>query len=488
MFIRNVFHLGLANVVAQVLSLLVVPLLTRLYSPLDYGAFAIYLAVLNTLIPIASLRFHAALALPTKTEDRRTVFMIALGVLGLGTGFIFLLVFSVHYWDVLPAEWVSSGIISLLWILPFNFAAMGMAQLLTAWLLADNEFRSAAVARIAESFSDRVVSCLCAFSSITQHMGLVWGRLLGSIAAASILWRSAHRSHERDMWASFSLAQLTCIINRYRHFALVSSCATMCDGAARQAPALLLAFSFSPVIAGYYALALQVANVPLLIAGDALASTFFQRAILSRENPAKLANDSIRLFRTMLCVIIPLTLALWFLGKPVFQLVFGLPWEQAGVFAEVLAIGFLFMFLHRPLSVLFDVFEAQTARLWFDIINLVLRISTIIGFVHWFPDPKIVLTAFTIVSAGLYGIGLLYLLRMVGITVHQSLVLLSRQVILFVPLALALWLVAPMDIDSQPYFAVALIALAVQALFIFRFERETVLLLSSLTALTHRTP
>ncbi|NOU10839.1 MAG: oligosaccharide flippase family protein [Nitrospira sp.] len=488
MFIRDVSQLGLANVAAQVVSFLVVPLLTRLYSPLDYGAFAIYLAVLNTLIPIASLRFHAALALPRKTEDRRAVFMIALGMVGLGTGFIFLLVFSVHYWELMPAEWVSSGIISLLWLLPLNLAVMGTAQLLTAWLMAHNDFRSTAVARVAESFFDRAVSCLCALSSITQHMGLVWGRLLGSAATASILWRSAHRSHKRDLWASFSLSQLVHTMNRYRHFALVSSCATMCDGAARQAPALLLAFSFSPMIAGYYALAFQVTNVPLLIAGDALASTFYQRAILSRENPAKLANDTIRLFRAMLGMIIPLTLALWFLGKPLFRLVFGLPWEEAGDYAEVLAIGFLFMFLHRPLSVLFDVFEAQTVRLWLDILNLVLRIATIIGFAHWFPDPKIVLIGFTIVSAGSYGGGLLYLLRMAGVTVHQSLSLFSRQTIIFVPLGLALWLVAPMGIDSQPHFGLAITALAVQALFIFRYEKETVSLLSGLTSLTNRTP
>jgi len=80
MFIRNVFHLGLANVAAQVLSLLIVPLLTRLYSPLDYGAFSIYLAVLSTLIPISSLRFHTAIAIATKSEDSMAVFMIALGV------------------------------------------------------------------------------------------------------------------------------------------------------------------------------------------------------------------------------------------------------------------------------------------------------------------------------------------------------------------------------------------------------------------------
>ena len=487
MFIRNIFHLGLANVAAQVLSFLVVPLLTRLYSPLDYGAFSIYLAVLSTLIPISSLRFHAAIAIATKSEDARAVFMIALGVLGFGTALLLLLISSILYWDAMPATWSGSGIHALLWVLPLNFAAIGMSQLLASWLMTRNDYRSAAVARVAESFSDRAVSCLCALSSITQHMGLVWGRLFGSVTSAYILLRSAHHSYERGMWASLSLSQLFRIVSRYRHFALISSCATLCDGAARQAPALLLAIYFSPVTTGYYALAFQVANVPLLIAGDALASAFFQRAILNRGNSAKLANDTLRLFRAMLCLIIPVTLALWFLGKPSFSLVFGTSWEQAGAYAEVLAIGFFFMFLHRPLSVLFDVFEAQTARLWFDILNLALRIGTIIGLASWFQDPTIVLIGFTAVSAGLYGVGILYLLQVAGVPVHQSLSLLSRQVLLFVPLGLALWFIVPIGIAAQPHVALALLALASQVFMVFRYERETISLVASLTTPRHRT-
>ena len=480
MFIRNVFHLGLANVAAQVLSLLIVPLLTRLYSPLDYGAFSIYLAVLSTLIPISSLRFHTAIAIATKSEDSMAVFMIALGVLGFGTTFLFLLISPILYWDVLPDKWSGSGIHALLWILPLNFAAIGVSQLLTSWLMTHNDYRSTAAARVAESFSDRAVSCLCALSSITQHLGLAWGRLLGSVTSTYVLLRAARRSYERGMWASLSLLQLFRIMSRYRHFALVSSCATLCDSAARQAPALLLAIYYSPVTTGYYALAFQVANVPLLIAGDALASTFFQRAILNRGNSAKLANDTLRLFLTMLCVIIPVTLALWFLGKPSFRLVFGASWEQAGAYAEVLAIGFLFMFLHRPLSVLFDVFEAQTARLWFDTINLALRTITIIGLASWFQDPTIVLIGITTVSAGLYGIGILYLLQVAGVTVHQSVSLLSRQALLFVPLGLALWLIVPMGIAAQPNIALALFALASQAFMLFHYERETISLVASL--------
>lgn len=115
--------------------------------------------------------------------------------------------------------------------------------------------------------------------------------------------------------------------------------------------------------------------MPLLIAGDALSSTYFQRAARLRTTPEQLTQSTIRLFRSMLSLIIPMTLGLSFLRPAVFHRIFGDGWAPAGEYAQVLAAGFLFMFLHRPISVLFDVYEAQSARLRFDIINLALRMA-----------------------------------------------------------------------------------------------------------------
>lgn len=473
MFVRHVMQLGLANVGAQALSLLIVPILTRLYSPRDFGAFAIYLAILNTLGPIASLRLQAALALPEQPEESRRLLHISLIVLGMNVALTALLAGIVIGEGWIPDEWMTDERRFLLLLLPFNLAALGLVQIYSAWTMLHHRASATALARMTESVVDRSTSCLCAFSAAIHPLGLIAGRLVGSGAAAYSLWRAsrAHVSTTRD--SRPDVGSLLPVAIRYRHFALVSSAATVCDSAARQAPALLLAFLFSPAIAGYYALAFQVVNVPLLIAGDALASTYFQRAARLRATPEQLTHSTAKLFRSMLSLIIPMTLGLSFLGSSVFNQIFGNGWAPAGEYAQVLAAGFLFMFLHRPLSVLFDVYEAQTARLRFDIVNLALRMAVMMAIAHWGGAPLMVLLGFTITSAAIYGSALVYLLSMAGISPRHSLWMMARHATLFFPLGFGLWTIATFGLFSVSALGATVTALCLQMILLMKFERET---------------
>lgn len=473
MFVRHVMQLGLANVGAQALSLLIVPILTRLYSPEDFGAFAIYLAILNTLVPIASLRLQATLALPELPEDSRRLLHISLIVLGMNVALTALLAGIVIGEGCLPDEWLTDQRRFLLFLLPINLAALGLVQIYSAWTMLHHRASATALARVTESVVDRSTSCLCAFSAAIHPLGLIAGRLAGSGAAAYSLWRSSrvHVTNIRDSWPA--VGSLLPLAIRYRHFALVSSAATLCDSAARQAPALLLAFIFSPAVAGYYALAFQVVNVPLLIAGDALSSTYFQRAARLRATPEQLTYSTVKLFRSMLSLIIPVTLGLSFLGSTIFDRIFGNGWTPAGEYAQVLAAGFLFMFLHRPISVLFDVYEAQSARLRFDIVNLVLRMTVMMAIALWGGSPLMVLLGFTITSATTYGLALVYLLSMAGISPRHSIWIMARQATLFLPLGLGLWTIATFGLFSVSALGTAVTALGLQLFLLMKFERET---------------
>lgn len=473
MFVRHVMQLGLANVGAQALSLLVVPILTRLYSPEDFGAFAIYLAILNTLVPIASLRMQATLALPEQPEDSGRLLHISLLALIMNVALTALIAGVVITGGLVPNEWMTDQRQFLLLLLPLNLAALGLVQIYSAWTMLHQRTSATAVARIIESVMDRSTSCLCAFSAAIHPLGLLAGRLVGSGAAAYSLWKATHTcvTNTRRSWPDFR--SLLPLAVRYRHFALVSSAATLCDSAARQAPALLLAFLFSPAVAGYYALAFQVVNVPLLIAGDALSSTYFQRAARLRTTPEQLTQSTVKLFRSMLSLIIPMTLGLSFLGPAVFHRIFGDGWAPAGEYAQVLAAGFLFMFLHRPISVLFDVYEAQSARLRFDIINLALRVAVMTAIATWGGSPLMVLLGFTITSAAIYGMALIYLLGMAGISPRQSVWLMTRQATLFLPLGLSLWTIATFGFFSAAALGAAATALGLQIFVLLKFERET---------------
>lgn len=472
MFVRNVLKIGSGNMLAQLLSLAVVPLLTRLYSPESYGAFAVYLALVSTLFPVATLRFHAALVLPERREDAHTLLGIALlSVVGsaLVLGAIVAVVVQ-RGW--VPWEWTVAGVTGLLWLAPLNVMVLGAGQVVSFWAVREKQFGASAVARVTESFVDRIASL--SFGAVAQAnaMGLVGGRMLGSAAAATYLFTASLRPALSAIWDTFHPSDMLRLARRYRHFALVSTWATLCDGASRQMPAVLMGVLFPPAVAGFYGLAVQVVNVPILIVGDAIASVFFQRAAESRAQSSKLAHDTFRLVDSMLCVVIPLTLVLTFLGAPLFRVIFGQDWEAAGAYAQILAIGFLFSFLHRPLCILFDVLELQTQRLWFDAGVLVSRVAAMVGAAAVTHSPESVLIALTVTSAVLYGCGLAYLFQAVGVEAKLLLGSLFGKALVFLPLTAALWVLAKQSFTSGQWLAVVIVAFTLQIILLYRFERS----------------
>ena len=78
-FARSVATLTLGTAFAQALSVAAMPLLTRLYTPADFGFLAVFMAISGVVATAVTLRYETAV-LPAKTEqESATVVLLALG-------------------------------------------------------------------------------------------------------------------------------------------------------------------------------------------------------------------------------------------------------------------------------------------------------------------------------------------------------------------------------------------------------------------------
>ena len=68
-FSRNVLTLMTGTTIAQAIPIGISPILTRIYSPEDFGIFALFLAITNIIGSVANGRYELAIMLPKKDED-----------------------------------------------------------------------------------------------------------------------------------------------------------------------------------------------------------------------------------------------------------------------------------------------------------------------------------------------------------------------------------------------------------------------------------
>ncbi|MCK5335612.1 MAG: translocase, partial [Gammaproteobacteria bacterium] len=66
---RNVLTLMTGTSIAQAIPIAISPLLTRIYTPNDFGVYALFISIATIFGSIANARYEMAIMLPHKDED-----------------------------------------------------------------------------------------------------------------------------------------------------------------------------------------------------------------------------------------------------------------------------------------------------------------------------------------------------------------------------------------------------------------------------------
>jgi len=437
-FAGNVARLSAGEGVAQIISVFSLPILSRLYPSGEFGIFSAFGSALMILFPISTFRFNNAMMLPEK--DSEATNLLALSILGV-VGFSLLTAGGIAGYLFLPGvqdRWQFTLSPVYLWVLPLCMFIAAASQVMVFWSLRKKMFTSMAVSRVLESVFDRGLTLTAGALLGGSALWLVTGRILGPGVAVGYLARKAALFSVRLFWREISFVEMKRLAWRYRDFALFSNFAYLISNLARELPLLLLASLYSLGVAGYYGLALRVVNMPIQLVGDSISRAFFQLAASQGNKAGGLARDTVKLLRSMLTLSLPLIALLVLLGRPLFSVLFGSEWSEAGSYCEILGILTLVVFFFRPLSVLYDVYEKQRQRLLFNVIVLAAQSAILLLGSKWAGSVHVTLMVFAAVSVVIHAAGCGYLLRLAGVDLLEVCRIIPAKLAGILPLVIGL--------------------------------------------------
>src|SRR5690606_18601393 len=127
-FARAVATLAGATAVAQAISLAASPLLTRLYTPDDFGIASVFVSFLSLAVGVSALRYGLAIPLPEDDAVARGLLTISLSCVLATTLALAVVVAGFGYGIV---EWFNApGLGPFLWLLPAGLLVAGIHQVL----------------------------------------------------------------------------------------------------------------------------------------------------------------------------------------------------------------------------------------------------------------------------------------------------------------------------------------------------------------------
>lgn len=452
-FARGVAVLSSGTGGAQLLLLLAAPVLTRLYSPEDFGVLAVFVSILSILGVIASLRYE--LAIPIAEDDQTALNVVALCLL-ITIGMAFFT--GILVW--LAGDWFAeklnvAEVSTYFWLLPIGVFLIGIYQTFNYWATREKAFGRISKTKLTQSVS----SLLVQFSFFKLGpLGLIAGYITGQVFGAGRLAKSAFDSADRR---SFSFHRIKSAASRYRRFPQISSWDALLNVGSLHIFTFALASLFGAYSLGLIALANRVVHLPITFMSTSIAQVTYANLALMTSNEKKIFVSQLNLLLSY--AISPLTILLIFYGENIFTVIFGDEWKIAGSYVGWIAVWTHFQFISSPVSNIFLVLEEQGKLLLFQLSLFFSRFFAILMCFLFEASVIEVVVSYSMISAFTYFLLMLWIYSAIG----ESLMRITQT---FIPLLFIVLMLAPFYFEFSWYMTLVFSPLLL-ILFLFYFKK-----------------
>lgn len=407
-FSKNVLTLMTGTTIAQAIPIAITPILTRIYTPEDFGLLALFVSITAVLGAIANGRYELAIMLPEKDEDAINIAALGLLIAICFSVVIFLLVFFLNAEIV---NVLNSPDISLwLYFIPFVVFMTGFFNILNYLNIRKKLYKDIAKANVFKSIGMASVQLGIGFikAGVT---GLISGQIVAQLISIYRLSLNTIKNYRMNT-SKFEILRL---LKRYKKFPLYSVPSAFVNTGSLQAPVIMLSYFFSQSITGFFSLAVRVISLPVSLIGASIGHVFFQQVSQmvseGRDTAVYVKNTLIKL---TVIGILPFSVLIVY-ADILFPFVFGGEWIRAGDYAQYLSIWLFFLFIHSPLTPIFEIYERQKAGLVFTTLLLFARIAVMLLFYFLYENDLYVISAYAVVGV-IFNIAILwYMLRVIGL-------------------------------------------------------------------------
>ena len=179
-FRQNVLTLMTGSTVAQAIPIAISPILTRIYTPADFGVFALFIAIVGMFSAIASGRYEMAIMLPKKDEN--AINIVALGFIITVFISLALLVFILIFDNYLTMLLNNKEIGFWLYFMPISVFFVGFFNVLSYFNNRKKYYKDIANATMLKSIVLAIIQLLIGFLK-PGATGLISGQIISNAFA-----------------------------------------------------------------------------------------------------------------------------------------------------------------------------------------------------------------------------------------------------------------------------------------------------------------
>lgn len=329
--------------IAHAIPIAITPIITRVYTPQDFGIYFLFLSITLIIGSIANGKYELAIVLPVDDEDAINLFalgFIITTILSMSLFFV-LLIIKTSVRDLLDIKEESYIIL----FIPFVVYIAGVFNLLKYLSIRLNKYHTLAKATVIKSIITGIFQIFIGLLK-SGVLGLISGQLISQFIIDIYLVRNIMSRNT----ISVSVQNMFLIGKRYIDFPKYYLLAGLLNTSSINLTNICISIFYSQSILGYYSLVQRVLRIPATLVGNSVSDVFFKFATEEKHNTGTSIQTFKTTFQKLTGIAILIFPIIYFCIDDVIIFVFGKSWAEAGRYAKILTPLLCIRFIVSPLT------------------------------------------------------------------------------------------------------------------------------------------
>jgi O-antigen/teichoic acid export membrane protein len=368
--LKSVMVLLTGSGIAQLIPVLALPLIARLYTANDLGELALFVNIATFLVILATGKYEEAILLPKKgsvsinlvagTIIISVVFAAALQVIVLGLRLFMpyqLTAYNLHNWILLIP-------LSVLFLATFN--------IFTSFANRYSLYNHMSISKLWRSIITAVFKLTAGILKMGAW-GLIIGTLLGNIMSALYITRVSlkYKKHQLDFLSRQKVLQSLKNYAQFPKFSMIRALANTLSGSL---PVYFLFIFFGTEVTGQYAMAATLSFIPIHLLAQSLYQVYFQKVSEKHNKGKAIAQDVAKIAKWIAALITVPFLLIAVFTTQITDFILGEAWIEAGVILRYLMPWLFMVAVVTPLGFIPKLANRLKAEMLIDMAYLVLRV------------------------------------------------------------------------------------------------------------------
>lgn len=371
--LKNTSILISGTALAQLIPILLQPILRRSYPAEIFGAYAVYLSIVGILAIISSFKYELAIILPKKDKDATNIFVLTILI---NLVFNILLFIVIVIWKPVFLHFfnLSDKFSDYLYFVPLGIFFYSSYQSINNWLIRKKGFLPVSVNKFVRRGFEGCAQIAFKFAKNTH--GIIFGDIIGHIAnIVSGIYQGKRRGLTFKIVSPGKLKYVALKYSEFPKYNVIPSFMSACSFLL---PVILINKFYSTEVTGYFDLSKLLLSIPLALISSSISNVLLQSISEKYKEKKSLRKDLLLIFGIVFSIAFVEILVISFFGVDLFKLIFGKSCGFSGEISKILVWSYAFNFFTASFSAIFiSMNRIKLLSIWqlfyfFSIISLTL--------------------------------------------------------------------------------------------------------------------